>query len=607
MSDGATLEVAGGGSVSTAEPLRIRGTGVSSAGAVSFTSSATLSGDVTLNEAATIGVSASKTGVMSGVISAAYGVTKLGTGTLTFSGASTNTYSGATTVSAGTLALGAANKISDSSTLVVSNNATFNLGGNNETVASIATSTTSDTAASITLGSATLTSGGAADTTFAGVVSGTGAMVKTGTGTLTLSGANTYSGNTTINDDGGTFSVTGTLGASASPASYPGQLSIGSTGTFSYGSTSNQTLTGKITGVGVVSKSGTSTLTLSPGTASDYTGATTVSAGTLKITAASSLGDTGTGTTVQSGATLDVGAAVTSAEPLTVSGTGASSAGAINFTAGGTLSGTVALGAASTVQVSTTTVSAGATLQVAAAVTSAEPLTIAGSGSGNDSGSGTGSIRIISDNDFALFYGDSSNATSLKYQNNVDWPAQQATAASINISDAGSYIYIVQMGGGGTEDIGGALNNVDITTLSGIQRATAGTACGGGASGGWFLITSCVTGYSSPAVAGGTQNVTLANLQTALSGATWGSMPAAKTSGVGSNATYENGTRIGRAFDTPSDQAVVIRIPTTSVVAAGAIYYTANGTLSGTVTLAGNSKVQVLDSVTGTITGVISG
>ncbi|NCV45259.1 MAG: hypothetical protein EBW15_10890, partial [Actinobacteria bacterium] len=250
---------------------------------------------------------------------------------------------------------------------------------------------------------------------------------------------------------------------------------------------------------------------------------------------------------------------------------------------------------------------AGATLQVAAAVTSAEPLTIAGSGSGNDSGSGTGSIRIISDNDFALFYGDSSNATSLKYQNNVDWPAQQATAASINISDAGSYIYIVQMGGGGTEDIGGALNNVDITTLSGIQRATAGTACGGGASGGWFLITSCVTGYSSPAVAGGTQNVTLANLQTALSGATWGSMPAAKTSGVGSNATYENGTRIGRAFDTPSDQAVVIRIPTTSVVAAGAIYYTANGTLSGTVTLAGNSKVQVLDSVTGTITGVISG
>ncbi|NDG11364.1 MAG: hypothetical protein EB111_05905, partial [Actinobacteria bacterium] len=251
--------------------------------------------------------------------------------------------------------------------------------------------------------------------------------------------------------------------------------------------------------------------------------------------------------------------------------------------------------------------SAGATLQVAAAVTSAEPLTIAGSGSGNDSGSGTGSIRVISDNDYALFYGDSSNATSLKHQNNVGWGAQQAAAASINISDAGSYIYIVQMGGGGTEDIGGALNNVDITTLSGIQRATAGTACGGGTSAGWFLITSCITGYNSSAVAGGTQNVTLANLQTALSGATWGSMPAAKTSGVGSDATYENGTRIGRAFDTPENQAVVIRIPTTSVVAAGAIYYTANGTLSGTVALAGNSKVQVLDSVTGTITGVISG
>ena len=332
-------------------------------------------------------------------------------------------------------------------------------------------------------------------------------------------------------------------GASASPASYAGQISIGSSGTFSYGSTSNQTLTGKIAGAGAVTKSGTSTLTLSPGTASDYTGATTVSAGTLKITAASSLGGTGTGTTVSSGATLDVAGAVTSAEPLTISGTGVSSAGAVNFTASGTLSGTVALGAASTIQVSdsveatisgvisgaqnltkggtgtgtltlsaantytgttsisvgtvkitdakalgetadgltrsTTTVSSGATLQIASAITSAEPLTISGSGSGNDSGSGTGSIRVISDNDYALFYGDSSNVTSLKYQNNLEWPAQISGASSLDISDAGSYIYIVQMGGGGTEDIGGTINNVDITTMSGVQRATAGSACGG--------------------------------------------------------------------------------------------------------------------------------
>ncbi|MFM8014916.1 MAG: autotransporter-associated beta strand repeat-containing protein, partial [Actinomycetota bacterium] len=488
---------------------------------------------------------------------------------------------------------------------------------------------------------------------------------------------NTYGGNTTINDSGGTISVTGTLGADVSPASYAGQISIGSSGTFSYGSSSNQTLTGKITGAGAVTKAGSSTLTLSPSSASDYTGLTSVTAGTLKITLASSLGgyaNSSQRTTVSSGATLEVAGAVTSAELLSIAGTGVSSAGAVNFTAAGTLSGTVEMTADSTIQVSdsieatvsgvisgaatptaagltkggtgtgtltltaantytgttsisvgtvkitdakalgetfdgttrsTTTVSSGATLQVAASVTSAEPLTI--SGSGADSGSGTGSIRIISDNDFALFYGDSSNVTSLKYQSNVDWPQQQASASSLDISDAGSYIYIVQMGGGGTEDIGGALNNIDITTISGVQRVTAGTGCGSATSGGWYLITSCIAGYNDPAVANGTQDVTLTQLQTALVGVTWGSMPTSKTSGVGSDATFENGTRIGRAYDSPSSQAVVFRIPTTTVVAPGAIYYTAAGTLSGTVTLAANSKVQVLDGVTGTISGVVSG
>ena len=174
--------------------------------------------------------------------------------------------------------------------------AVFNLANNSETVGSLATATTSDTAASVTLGSGTLSagddqaSGSDASTTFAGVISGTGGFTKQGTGTLTLSGANTYSGNTAIDVSGGTISVTGTLGADSSPASYAGQVSIGTSGTFSYGSTSNQTLTGKITGAGAITKSGNSTLTLSPSSPSDYTGATTLSAGTIKITVASALG-----------------------------------------------------------------------------------------------------------------------------------------------------------------------------------------------------------------------------------------------------------------------------------------------------------------------------
>ncbi|MFM2114334.1 MAG: hypothetical protein RI908_75, partial [Actinomycetota bacterium] len=90
-----------------------------------------------------------------------------------------------------------------------------------------------------------------------------------------------------------------------------------------------------------------------------YTGDTAINSGTLIITDAKSLGENSGGTTrgtttVASGATLEVAAAVNSAEPLTISGTGMSSAGAVNFSAAGTLSGTVAMSADSTVQVAST-------------------------------------------------------------------------------------------------------------------------------------------------------------------------------------------------------------------------------------------------------------
>jgi fibronectin-binding autotransporter adhesin len=348
--------------------LNIAGVGVSSVGAVNFTSAGTLSNTVEMSAAASIGGSAD--GTVSGVISGTGPLTKVGAGVLTLSPASTaNTYSNATTISAGTLRVGSANNaVPDTSAVSLAGTAIFDVNGNTETVGSVASA---DTDSKITLGIGTLTSGDTTSTTFAGVieggvgtgaltkqgtgiltlsgantfdgaltisagtvsvgaggstgsiatqsvvnsgtlifnrsnaityagvVSGTGALQKSGADTLTLSNANTYSGNTTI-DSSGTILVTGTLGANVSPASYGGQISVGSSGTFSYGSTSNQTLTGKITGAGAMSKSGASTLTLSPSSASDYTGLTTVSAGTIKITTAASLGNA-SGNTVVSG------------------------------------------------------------------------------------------------------------------------------------------------------------------------------------------------------------------------------------------------------------------------------------------------------------------
>ncbi|MGC4017020.1 MAG: autotransporter-associated beta strand repeat-containing protein [Luteolibacter sp.] len=86
-----------------AEPFTLNGAGFGSAGALinsNTSTAATHSGTVALASAASIGGAGNTT--LSGVISGAFALNKVGAGTLTVTGL--NTYSGATTVSGGTLA-----------------------------------------------------------------------------------------------------------------------------------------------------------------------------------------------------------------------------------------------------------------------------------------------------------------------------------------------------------------------------------------------------------------------------------------------------------------------------------------------------------------------
>ena len=106
-------------------------------------------------------------------------------------------------------------------------------------------------------------------------IAGTSTVTKNGSGTLTLSGVNAYTGATTIN--AGTLAIggAGQLGG----GNYSG--AIVNSGTFNYGSSANQILSGVVSGSGTLTVSGSGTLTFS--TAPTYTNTTTVSSGTLQI------------------------------------------------------------------------------------------------------------------------------------------------------------------------------------------------------------------------------------------------------------------------------------------------------------------------------------
>jgi hypothetical protein len=184
-------------------------------------------------------------------------------------------------------------------------------------------------------------------------------------------------------------------------------------------------------------------------------------------------------------------------------------------------------------------------------------------------------LQVVVDNDYAAFMGDASNVTRLLNQNNVPWMTQISEAASLDIfpQSGESYVYLAVMGGGGTEDFGGKLNGNDIIDLPGAQVATGRSPLGSGSfSSPYMMLQGFVPGYATSEVANGTQNVTVAQLQNALTGISWssavstgaggGNVPNHKTSGV--CCSGGNGLS-GKGWNFPSVSLVVFRYPVTSL------------------------------------------
>lgn len=122
----------------------------------------------------------------------------------------------------------------------------------------------------------------------------------------------------------------------------------------------------------------------------------------------------------------------------------------------------------------------------------------------------TFSIALVADNDLAIFGGTATSVNSLLYQNNDTWTTQISNLSTLTFTLAAgdTTFYVLAMGGGGQENLGGTVNGVDITSASVAVTMSSD-------------IRSYLTGYSNTTVANGTFNVNLADVQSAFSALTW--------------------------------------------------------------------------------------
>lgn len=119
------------------------------------------------------------------------------------------------------------------------------------------------------------------------------------------------------------------------------------------------------------------------------------------------------------------------------------------------------------------------------------------------------SIRIVGDNDFAIFGGTATGINTLLYQNNMIWMDQipALTTLTFTLPATDTTFYVLGMGGGGEENISGLVNGVDMTDIP-VSMSSA--------------MQSFLTGYNTSTVTSGTYNVLLSDVQTAFSQLTWG-------------------------------------------------------------------------------------
>ena len=193
VSDGASLGFQGGITYSTAEAVSITGTGVSSSGALkNISGNNSFAGNVTMTGHSSIGADAD-TLTLSGVVSGAFNLTKVGSGAIVMTGV--NTFSGTTTISAGTLEAGAAGALGSTSNVTISSGGTLLLSGSGNRV---------NDGATVTLAGGTIDANNMTETFGAMTLTANSVIqledVVAGSGDITFASATYSAGTLTIYD-----------------------------------------------------------------------------------------------------------------------------------------------------------------------------------------------------------------------------------------------------------------------------------------------------------------------------------------------------------------------------------------------------------------------
>ena len=319
--------------------IYINGTGVASDGAIRNISGANaLSGTVNLSTSARINVDAGTLSMTNATAAIAMGSSNINTG-----------IAASTSMSVSGLITGTGNFTKDSTGTIYLSGANTGYSGaigiykgvmniqNNDALGTTTTGTTVSTGAALQLQNGI--------TVAEALININGGGFSTDGAIRSISGTNTISGNINLQSDArinvdanylilnnGTSAVTNNAFA----------LTFGGLGT--------DTLSGKITGSGTVTKDGTGTLVLNADNGTSYTGAATISAGLVNLMNNNSLGSTSGATSVTAGATVQIVSAtsLTIPEPITINGDGiATNQGALRNPSGNnTWTGAITVGSA---------------------------------------------------------------------------------------------------------------------------------------------------------------------------------------------------------------------------------------------------------------------